>query len=204
MNDTNFYISLIIATIIFGITTGGTVFRGAIGPVKKTPLPPVTVQQIFNRPSNSPYKDELSIGYVSNPGTAQESVSLYINNTKGSDIVVTGWKVRSVESGKEVTINTTASLPYQVAQPINLPRVTPAGTLIRMNSCAAYIGQDAAIYNSCVATYGNTKNFFTSEWRLYSGPGKTLWRSQQENLQLLDESGRLVSEYGYNVSGNVR
>lgn len=204
MNDTNFYISLIIATIIFGITTGSTVFSGAIGPVQKKPVPPVTVQRIFNRPSNSPYKDELSIGYVSSPGTGQESVSLYINDTTGSDIVVTGWKVRSLESGKELVIKNTATLPYNISQPLNLPRVTPAGTLIRMNSCAAYIGQDANIYNSCVATYARTKNFLTAEWRLYSGPGKTLWQSQRENLELLDESGRLVSEYGYDLSGNVR
>lgn len=197
MNDTNFYISLIIATIIFGILSGGTIFRGAIGPVQKQPLPDLTAQNFFDRPGNSQYKNEIKIGYVSNPGTARESVSLYINDTSGEDIVVTGWKVRSTLSGKEVAIGLTTQLPPQIQQPINLSNVTPAGTLIRMNSCTAYIGQDASTYNACVATYINSRDFLTPEWRLYSGPGKILWNAKRENLQLLDSTGRLVSEYSY-------
>lgn len=198
MNDTNFYISLIIATCLFAIVTGGTVFRGAIGPVERQPLPDLTAQNLFDRPRNSPFKNEVKIGYVSNPGTTREFVSLYING-RGSDIVVAGWKVRSTISGKSVTIENTTLLPGQISGPLNLPALTPAGTLIRTNSCAAYIGQGPLAYNSCVATYINSTDFLTPEWRLFSGPQKSLWSAQHDNLQLLDAQGLLVSEYAYNL-----
>lgn len=63
--------------------------------------------------------------------------------------------------------------------------------------CKEYITNNYN-YNACVQKHASDKDFFDSEWRIYGGKTKILWRSQYEKIELIDSLGKVVDTYTIN------
>lgn len=65
------------------------------------------------------------------------------------------------------------------------------------NECRAHLAQHLT-YNNCVATMKKDASFTKrSEWRIYLGGTRRLWKQTYEAIQLLDENGKTVDVYAY-------
>lgn len=64
-------------------------------------------------------------------------------------------------------------------------------------TCRAHLAQSLT-YNSCVAAMQNDPSFSTnSEWRIYLGGTRRLWKQGYEAIRLLDDQGKTVDVYTY-------
>jgi hypothetical protein len=52
-------------------------------------------------------------------------------------------------------------------------------------------------YNSCIGTYKNDKDFYLGDWRVYLARSAKLWKDRREDIELLDNEGKIVDELKY-------
>ncbi len=52
-------------------------------------------------------------------------------------------------------------------------------------------------YNSCVNMHKNESDFYKNTWRIYLSRSGKLWSARRDTIQLLDQNGKIVSEYEY-------
>jgi len=52
-------------------------------------------------------------------------------------------------------------------------------------------------YNGCVSAHENEPHFEGTNWRIYLGRNKSMWRPQYETVKLLDANGKLVDTFSY-------
>ena len=64
------------------------------------------------------------------------------------------------------------------------------------NDCIAFITQHAS-YAGCVADHGKDSDFDKHEWRIYLGRGEEMWANRNETIQLLDSSGKVITQTSY-------
>lgn len=170
MEELNFYIVLIIATLAFALLSGGAIFQGSLGPTPSKDLfvikpqtnsltgklpgttPAPEPKRYFSIPSASVYQGKVRISYISKAGTNNEVVALYAFPTVGSSVTIDGWKLRSTITGNQIVVDGVGELPY-----IN----------------------------------ANT------EWKIDTAfqSGQPLWLKRGDNIQLIDNAGKLVDVF---------
>lgn len=64
------------------------------------------------------------------------------------------------------------------------------------SECKNFI-QTTLNYNYCISQNSSNTNFYSNEWRIYLGAHTSLWRSNSDNIVLLDQSGKVVTEVKY-------
>ncbi len=64
------------------------------------------------------------------------------------------------------------------------------------NDCAEFVSQHAS-YAGCVADHKNDSDFNQPEWRIFLGKNAEMWGNRHENIQLFDQSGKLITETSY-------
>ncbi len=62
--------------------------------------------------------------------------------------------------------------------------------------CKTFV-TDRASYPRCVADFSNDADFLEDEWRVYLGRDASLWKSQREIVDLIDQQGNVVGTYTY-------
>ena len=64
------------------------------------------------------------------------------------------------------------------------------------NDCAEFVSQHAS-YAGCLADHKNDSDFNQPEWRIFLGKNAEMWGNRHENIQLFDQSGKLIMETSY-------
>lgn len=64
------------------------------------------------------------------------------------------------------------------------------------NDCAQFVSQHAS-YAGCVTDHKNDSDFNQPEWRIYLGQNAEMWGNKHENIQLFDQTGKLITEISY-------
>lgn len=64
------------------------------------------------------------------------------------------------------------------------------------SACTMFV-LDEFSYNGCVREHRSDNGFLGSEWRIYLGATRALWKSDHDVIRLLDESGRTVDVASY-------
>ena len=64
------------------------------------------------------------------------------------------------------------------------------------NDCAEFVSQHAS-YTGCLADHKNDSDFNQPEWRIFLGKNAEMWGNRHENIQLFDQSGKLIMETSY-------
>ena len=64
------------------------------------------------------------------------------------------------------------------------------------NDCAAFVSQHAS-YAGCVSDHSKDADFDQREWRIFFGRSAELWDNRHDNIKLLDEFGKLITEINY-------
>lgn len=77
-------------------------------------------------------------------------------------------------------------------------KIAPAGSIPANLSpqCHNFIATRLT-YNGCVTAHKNDSDFYKTEWRLFLGREKEIWRNTHEEIQLIDASGTVVSTASY-------
>lgn len=99
----------------------------------------------------SVYKGKVRISSVSKAGTNEAYIRLSAQSNLSSDILISGWKLRSKMTGGEQIIGPASNLPYTApVAPIFLPRsgkvivsqaYSPLGFSFRLNKCTGFLNQ---------------------------------------------------------------
>lgn len=112
-----------------------------------------SVAEYVENQNASVYKDRVKIRSVRNPESFREYVSLSTNLDPGEQVLITGWKLRSLVTGSEIIIGGASNngiVGLREEKPIILSRnarVTisqdrsPIGTSFRVNKCSGYLEQ---------------------------------------------------------------
>lgn len=277
-------ILIIIAIIALGLSTGGDIFNGAgtnTDPTSKNTYSlgesgggtrpyGSNFQEMGETANASIHKDKVTIDNVNNRGTFNEYVNLSTDLDDGEEVMITGWRIRSAVTGREMIIGGAANIPIvgmRDQSPITLSADakvvvstghSPIGTSFRINKCAGYLEQKRNFqpsvrtrcpaiiddapplsrginddcldyierlprceipserdfpnnltvacknflktevgYENCVANHAADPDFYEQEWRVYTGLGGIITREKRENIQLLDNFGRVVDAYAY-------
>ena len=64
------------------------------------------------------------------------------------------------------------------------------------SACLDYLGREIN-YAACVRRHENDADFYDSEWRIYLGKNKELWKNGMETIILRDENGRAIDWASY-------
>ncbi len=64
------------------------------------------------------------------------------------------------------------------------------------NACQTFV-IDTFNYNSCTQLHKNDKDFLSDTWRIYLGGTAATWRTKNEVIKLLDETGKTVDAFAY-------
>ncbi len=64
------------------------------------------------------------------------------------------------------------------------------------DECAQFLAEHAS-YQGCVNDFKNEPGFDQREWRIYLGRSQEFWDNNYEIIQLIDPSGKVVSETSY-------
>lgn len=64
------------------------------------------------------------------------------------------------------------------------------------NSCVNFI-KSHFNYQGCIANHVNDPNFSLKTWRIFLGKGWEMWAKDYENIQLLDQFGKLITSRSY-------
>lgn len=64
------------------------------------------------------------------------------------------------------------------------------------HECQTWIIEHAT-YNSCVSLHQPDTDFFSNEWRIFFNRNESLWKTQREEIQLLDADGKVVDQISY-------
>lgn len=278
-------ILIIIAIIVIGVVTGGDIFRGdgmdTASEVNTTSNDNSAANNLDSttgaytggqtrKPNASVYEDKVSINNINNPGTFNEYAVLSTDLNDNETVMITGWKLKSTVTGREIIIGGAANVPIvgvRDQSPILLPAnaevmvstgLSPIGTSFRMNKCAGFLEEkknfqpsiwthcptaiddapplsgvinDICLdyiedlprckipkerdfpddltnvcetflktkvnYENCVINHVADPDFLEPEWRVYTGLGGIWGREKRENIQLLDNSGKVVDTYSY-------
>lgn len=177
-------ILIIVAIIVIGIFTGGDIFRG--GPIQVVPKDDQSSTDYSsesgsnysdssdsdsnnsNNSANDPstdFTDRVYISRVTNPGSFNLSITLGASLNKGETALITGWKIKSLRTGQQMTIGGASQVanPGVLDQsPIILgpyskvvvePGTSPIGTSFRINKCSGYLAEkyffEPTVYTSC-------------------------------------------------------
>ena len=62
--------------------------------------------------------------------------------------------------------------------------------------CRSFLDRKAN-YNSCVDLHKNDTDFYSKEWRIFLNRGETLWKAQNENIELVDTPGKIGDVFMY-------
>ena len=62
--------------------------------------------------------------------------------------------------------------------------------------CSVFVAEHAN-YAGCIADHKNDKDFDQHEWRIYLKRNAELWANRHDDIQLLDSSGKLITEVSY-------
>lgn len=279
MNTNAVGILIIIAIIVIGVVTGGDIFRGGgIDTASNDNSAASNLDSVTGasaggqtrNPNASIHEDKVSINNINNPGTFNEYAALSANLNDNETVMITGWKLRSTVTGREIVIGGAANVPIvgvRDQSPISLPAnaevivstgISPIGTSFRINKCAGFLEEkknfqpsiwthcpsaidhapplsgvinDVCLdyiedlprckipkerdfpdnltnacetflktkvnYENCVINHVADSDFLESEWRVYTGLGGIWGREKRENIQLLDNSGKVVDTYSY-------
>mgnify|MGYP001587682543 FL=1 len=296
MNSNFVGILIIIAIIVIGVATGGDIFRGGNGmnatstsrnagqgDVRgdsgstsngNSATGDSTTGGYFGNQARNPnasiYEGKISINNINNGGTFNEYAVLSTDLDDNESVVITGWKLKSTVTGREIVIGGAANIPIvgvRDQSPITLPTnaevivstgFSPIGTSFRINKCAGFLEErknfspsiwtrcpatiddvpplsrtinDICLdyienlprceipgerdfpdnltnacetflktkvdYENCVVNHVGDPDFLEPEWRVYTGLGGIWGREKRENIQLLDNSGKVVDTYGY-------
>lgn len=182
MKDSTLGILIIIFFIILGLISRGSIFRPANDDVNdssdysnnpsneygyednRTKLQRITaettelnkeIQERVAAENASPYTDRVSIAHIYNVGTFNEYAILDIRNDPGQSVVLSGWKLKSLVTGGEMTIGGAANIP-EFGLPSDAPIVisdrrsrvivSHGNSLInksfRVNICAGYLDRN--------------------------------------------------------------
>lgn len=74
-----------------------------------------------------------------------------------------------------------------------LPQTVPSNL---NTSCRLFLANTFS-YNGCVDTYERDSSFSSSEWRVYLGSPRELWRNTHDVIRLLDANGLTVAAVSY-------
>ncbi|HLP44122.1 MAG TPA: hypothetical protein VK145_02485 [Candidatus Nanoarchaeia archaeon] len=110
------------------------------------------IQRRIEEENASPYRGRVQIANIYNIGTFNEYATLSINNEPGDFIVLSGWKLKSLVTGGEITIGGAANIPErgfpkeaplvitdQYAKVIVSHSTSPINASFRLNLCTGYL-----------------------------------------------------------------
>lgn len=63
-------------------------------------------------------------------------------------------------------------------------------------ACRTYVMNEIN-YNQCVTLHKPDAGFYSGTWRIYLSRDSTLWKTRRENIELLDQNGKIISSYSY-------
>lgn len=179
-------ILIIIVIIIVGVASGGEIFRGKSGlngsagsenvadywgndgsGTGGSYVPNSRTSQTSANPNASIYEGKVRIDGIRNRGTFNEYFDLSTNLDENEFVGITGWRLRSTVTGRQITIGGAANIPtvgLKDQSPIILPDRaevvvatghSPIGTSFRINKCAGYLEEkrnfDPEIWTNCPA-----------------------------------------------------
>ncbi len=113
------------------------------------------IQEQIAAEKASPYADRVSIANIYNVGTFNEYAVLNVQNDPGQSVVLSGWKLKSLVTGGEMTIGGAANIP-DFGLPSDAPiiisdrranvvvshAISPINKSFRVNICVGYLDQN--------------------------------------------------------------
>ncbi|MBA3789179.1 lamin tail domain-containing protein [Patescibacteria group bacterium] len=238
--DAFFFIGILVLFFILWATTGGPTrpisFQGPyITPITNVGQdqvgygPPVQVGGTLALPgasltagertptsieNTSSYSGIVTVAHAATGGsgaaTTDGYVQISVSSTAGKDIDLTGWQLKSAETGAVATLptailvmrlGTSNTLQNLVLKPGDKASVTTSASPVlasfEANKCTGYLTSQQSLYNACVNAHVNDPGFLIGTWYVYLNKSGALWKSSGDTIELLDTSGKVVDSYSY-------